>query len=91
MAKNFTGTSRPGASASNGGVQEKIRAAHLLIKHRDSRRPSSWREAKITRSKEEAREILEAHEAKIKNGEAKLGDLAVSESDCSSARAKGDL
>jgi NIMA-interacting peptidyl-prolyl cis-trans isomerase 1 len=22
----------------------KIRAAHLLVKHRDSRRPSSWRE-----------------------------------------------
>lgn len=27
------------------GVPEgKIRAAHLLVKHRDSRRPSSWRE-----------------------------------------------
>jgi len=22
----------------------KIRASHLLVKHRDSRRPSSWRE-----------------------------------------------
>lgn len=30
----------------NGAVGEsgKIRASHLLVKHKDSRRPSSWRE-----------------------------------------------
>lgn len=26
------------------GAEGKIRASHLLVKHRDSRRPSSWRE-----------------------------------------------
>lgn len=32
-------------SSSNGVTHEgKIRASHLLVKHRDSRRPSSWRE-----------------------------------------------
>ena len=31
-----------------GGQEGKIRASHLLGKHRDSRRPSSWREAQIT-------------------------------------------
>jgi peptidyl-prolyl cis-trans isomerase NIMA-interacting 1 len=93
MAKNFTGrtTAPTAAAAATNGGQEKIRAAHLLIKHKDSRRASSWREAKITRTKEEAREILKAHEAKIQGGEKSLGELAVSESDCSSARAKGDL
>lgn len=75
-----------------GGQGEgKIRCSHLLVKHRDSRRPSSWREAEITRSKEEAIEILKGHEHRIQSGEATLGDIAVSESDCSSARKKGDL
>ncbi|KAJ9191996.1 hypothetical protein DTO166G4_6077 [Paecilomyces variotii] len=84
--------SAPAANAYSAGHGEgKIRASHLLIKHRDSRRPSSWREAEITRSKEEAYEILRAHEKRIQSGEASLGDIAVSESDCSSARKKGDL
>ncbi|GAB1319960.1 peptidyl-prolyl cis-trans isomerase Pin1 [Madurella fahalii] len=69
----------------------KIRAAHLLVKHRDSRRPSSWRENQITRSKEEALDIIKAYERRIKSGEISLGELALTESDCSSARKRGDL
>lgn len=79
----------------NGGREEdregKIRCAHLLIKHEGSRRPASWREAKIIRTKDEALEILQEHEKRIKNGEAKLGDIASTESDCSSYRKRGDL
>lgn len=63
----------------------------MLVKHRDSRRPSSWKEPEIRRTKEEALEILRGHEERVKNGEVSLGDLATSESDCSSARKKGDL
>jgi peptidyl-prolyl cis-trans isomerase NIMA-interacting 1 len=69
----------------------KIRCAHLLVKHRDSRRPSSWREAQITRSKQEAMSIIQNHESRIKSGATSLGDLATTESDCSSARKRGDL
>ena len=69
----------------------KIRAAQLLVKHKDSRRPASWRESEITRSKEEAKEIIKGHESRIKGGEIHLQDLAVTESDCSSARKRGDL
>ena len=69
----------------------KIRAAHLLVKHRDSRRPSSWREPNITRSLEEAKEIIRGYEQQIRSGQTTLGDLAVSESDDSSARKRGDL
>ncbi|KAI2613269.1 rotamase-domain-containing protein [Hypoxylon sp. NC1633] len=69
----------------------KIRAAHLLVKHRDSRRPASWRESEITRTKEEAMTIIKAHEQKIRSGAVSLGELAMSESDCSSARKRGDL
>ncbi|KAL8656445.1 MAG: hypothetical protein Q9210_000238 [Variospora velana] len=69
----------------------KIRAAHLLVKHKDSRRPSSWKEPNITRTKEEAIEILKGHEGRIRSGEVSLGDLAQTESDCSSAKKNGDL
>jgi NIMA-interacting peptidyl-prolyl cis-trans isomerase 1 len=35
--------------------------------------------------------ILLAHEQRIRGGSTTLGDLAISESDCSSARKMGDL
>lgn len=35
--------------------------------------------------------IILAHEARIRSGQKSLGDLAISESDCSSARKMGDL
>ncbi|KAJ6120134.1 WW/Rsp5/WWP [Penicillium sp. IBT 18751x] len=88
MATHHTPAARPEAGGQGEG---KIRCSHLLVKHRESRRPSSWREAEITRSKEEAIEILKGYEQRIQSGETTLGDLAVSESDCSSARKKGDL
>jgi peptidyl-prolyl cis-trans isomerase NIMA-interacting 1 len=91
MARTHSSAGINRAAAATNGSDGKIRAAHLLIKHRDSRRPASWREAKITRSKEEAMEILRGHEARIRSGEATLGDIAMSESDCSSARKQGDL
>lgn len=79
----------------DGAVQQtldgKIRCAHLLVKHKDSRRPSSWREANITRSKDEAETIIQGYESRIKSGATSLGDLATTESDCSSARKRGDL
>lgn len=83
-----------GAAPTNGpvnGGDSKIRAAHLLVKHKDSRRPSSWKEPNITRNQAEALQIIRSHQARIKAGEATLGDLAMKESDCSSARKQGDL
>ena len=92
MAQNHSSTAanvRP--VEPKNGAEGQIRAAHLLVKHKDSRRPSSWREANITRSKEEAIDLLKGYEEQIKGGDKTLGDLAVSESDCSSARKRGDL
>merc|ERR1712136_416896 len=36
----------------------KVQASHLLVKHCESRRPASWRSDKITRSKDEALQML---------------------------------
>ncbi|KAI0348179.1 rotamase-domain-containing protein [Trametopsis cervina] len=73
------------------GGNGKVRASHLLVKHRDSRRPSSWREENITRSKEEAIDILKGYQAQIGGDPEKFSQLASKYSDCSSAKNGGDL
>lgn len=91
MGQYHTANLRTDNGAAQQNLEGKIRCAHLLVKHAGSRRPASWREEKITRSKDEAMNIIRAHESKIRSGESSLGDLAVTESDCSSARKRGDL
>ncbi|XP_040576011.1 peptidyl-prolyl cis-trans isomerase NIMA-interacting 1-like [Lepeophtheirus salmonis] len=71
--------------------EEKVQVSHLLVKHKDSRRPSSWRENNITRTKEEALEILLGYAEKIKSGTETFESLATKYSDCSSAVRGGDL
>ncbi|KAG9286115.1 hypothetical protein G9A89_010129 [Geosiphon pyriformis] len=95
----------------DGGVLQQhhqIRASHLLVKHKGSRRPTSWKEActngvvvvslahgtpqaTITRSKEEALELIENYRNRITFEEITLAELAQTESDCSSAKRGGDL
>ncbi|XP_074593340.1 putative peptidyl-prolyl cis-trans isomerase dodo [Brevipalpus obovatus] len=70
---------------------EKIRCSHLLVKHTGSRRPSSWREETITRSKEEARELVQQYREMIVSEQKTIEELATEFSDCSSAKKKGDL
>ncbi|XP_052891961.1 putative peptidyl-prolyl cis-trans isomerase dodo isoform X1 [Anopheles moucheti] len=69
----------------------EVQCAHLLVKHNKSRRPSSWREENITRSKDEALEVLESYRKKIQSNETTLQELAQRYSDCSSAKRGGDL
>lgn len=75
-------------SGSNGS---SVRASHLLVKHEDSRRPSSWKQEVISRSQAEALNIIKGFQERIIKGETTLGELARTESDCSSARKDGDL
>ncbi|RKP04849.1 peptidyl-prolyl cis-trans isomerase pin1 [Thamnocephalis sphaerospora] len=82
---------KPQGGSAAGASAQQIRAAHLLVKHRDSRRPSSWRMPNITRSKEEALAVLESYQRRILSGETTLEALASTESDCSSAARGGDL
>ncbi|KZT73237.1 rotamase-domain-containing protein [Daedalea quercina L-15889] len=79
------------AGGDSGGRPARVRASHLLVKHSGSRRPSSWKEQKITRSKEEAIEILKGYAAEINGSTEKFGELASVHSDCSSHSNKGDL
>jgi NIMA-interacting peptidyl-prolyl cis-trans isomerase 1 len=98
MAEHHSSKGVAPASFAHTG-ENKIRAAHLLVKHRDSRRPASWREPKITRSKEEAADLIKNYQQQIRAFEAgdsegnpkSLSELATTESDCSSARKGGDL
>ncbi|KAF8753686.1 ARM repeat-containing protein [Rhizoctonia solani] len=76
---------------SAGAPAGQMRASHLLVKHSGSRRPSSWKEANITRSKEEAIQILEEYGAEIGTDRNKFAELASEHSDCSSHRNGGDL
>ncbi|KAG2208542.1 hypothetical protein INT47_010238 [Mucor saturninus] len=84
-----------GGGGSGGGAEDvmtdRVRASHLLVKTRDSRRPSSWREENITRTKDEALAILQEYQRKIEAGQETLSALATHFSDCSSAKRGGDL
>jgi len=73
------------------GRPAQVRASHLLVKHRGSRRPSSWKEANITRSKEEAVELLQQYAAQINGSPETFAELAREHSDCSSHSNGGDL
>jgi peptidyl-prolyl cis-trans isomerase NIMA-interacting 1 len=77
---------------------KEVRVLHILKKHKDSRRPSSWRQPTITQSLEEAREelsglldILLEVESDPEELRATFEELARTESDCSSAKRGGDL
>lgn len=91
MANHHSSGISPSDRKQEAEADGKIRAAHLLIKHKDSRRPSSWREQNIRRTKQEAISILLGHEQRIRSGQTTLAELATKESDCSSARKGGDL
>lgn len=74
--------------------QESIGCLHILIKHSESRRPSSWREEKIIRNKDEAIEIIKNYRKLIEEAEnkkSKFESLAREFSDCNSHNRNGDL
>ncbi|XP_071096273.1 uncharacterized protein [Haliotis cracherodii] len=68
-----------------------VRASHLLVKHCESRRPMNWKKEEITRTKDEALQLLLGYRQQITSGQAEFGDLAKQHSDCSSANREGDL
>jgi len=88
------------SSSSSSSDPKEVRVLHILKKHRGSRRPASWRNPKITDSKEKAvadlRELISILESSSAGGNHKevratFEELARTESDCSSAKKGGDL
>ena len=84
-------------SSDNESGPKSVRVLHILKKHVGSRRPSSWRRAKITDIEEKAIEDLKGLIEMLKEAE-QSGELretfevlAKTESDCSSAKRGGDL
>eukprot|EP00898_Chlorokybus_atmophyticus_P007859 jgi/Chlat1/8074/Chrsp75S07545 len=73
---------------------DKVRASHILVKHNESRRLSSWRDPDGVdikkRSKEAARKKLIALQAAVNDG-APFEEVAEAQSDCNSAKRGGDL
>ncbi|GES75356.1 peptidyl-prolyl cis-trans isomerase ssp-1 [Rhizophagus clarus] len=57
------------------GGDGRIRASHLLVKHDKSRRPSSWKEPNITRTKDEALALIKSYHSRIISGEITLGQM----------------
>ena len=76
---------------------KEVRVLHILKKHKDSKRPSSWRSPKVTITKDQARAELEGlleilrEESDAAALIATFKELATQESDCSSAKRAGDL
>jgi len=73
---------------------ERVGCSHLLVKHKDSRRPTSWRERTIERTKEEAEKLVTQYKKEIEesdNMEEKFAELAKQYSDCNSHSRGGDL
>ncbi|KAI0986002.1 hypothetical protein GJ496_000871 [Pomphorhynchus laevis] len=69
----------------------KIRASHLLVKHSESRNPSSWRQKHITRSPAEALDIISEFSKQLESLPHEFEQFAEEYSDCKSACRGGDL
>lgn len=78
----------------NNSDPSEVSCRHLLIKHKDSRRPNSWKEDAIVRTKDQALQMCQEFRKEIlksDNIDAKFSALAKVESDCNSAKRGGDL
>lgn len=94
-----TKSSKKAKKSSKGDAEDasgKIACRHLLVKHVESRRPSSWKSDTITRTKAEAIEIIQGFRSKLlefpaDEVEQEFVKLAEKESDCNSYKRGGDL
>lgn len=73
---------------------DSVGCSHILVKHEASRRPSSWRQENITRTKQEARKQILEYKKQIQESDnivEKFGEIAKQFSDCNSHQRNGDL
>jgi len=82
---------RPTAPVKKPERAESVQCLHLLVKHEDVRRPVALDGSPVTRTKEEAFEIVQGYRDLICSGSDSFETLAKKHSDCSSAKRGGDL
>eukprot|EP01147_Barroeca_monosierra_P002222 gene2222-5233_t len=72
-----------------------ILAQHILVKHEESRRCSSWKDEEgksiRTRTKQQAAQMLQDFKKQIESGSKSFEEIARVESDCGSAAQGGDI
>ncbi|EFA83051.1 hypothetical protein PPL_03839 [Heterostelium album PN500] len=88
VLKGISGSSN---NSSKPAGPSKVSVRHLLVKHRESRNPRSWRQDNITITKEEAIKQLQEYRNQIQTGQNSFESLAKQFSDCSSAKHGGML
>jgi len=105
QASSLTGSNTNAASDAHTKKQKvtssnptQVRVLHILKKHKDSRKPKSWRNPNISITKYQAMQelqeiisILDDVKNDPKELRATFEELAKTESDCSSAKRGGDL
>lgn len=74
-----------------GEEQGWVKVSHILVKHKGSRRPSSWLEELVTRTDIEALKMIKEYRSQIINGERRFKDIAKECSHCNSSKKGGDL
>jgi NIMA-interacting peptidyl-prolyl cis-trans isomerase 1 len=73
-------------------LPSKVKASHILLKHRGSRNPQSRRDgSNVTRSSEEAVAGLREFQRLLRANPGRFAELAKQHSDCSSFKRGGDL
>lgn len=71
---------------------EKVRCSHILVKWSGSRNPSSRLEKTITRSKDEALELVKKYRKQVQAKEKTFEEIALESSHCpTGAKSQGDL
>merc|ERR1712002_62158 len=88
---NKTQWERPNAPAERPPRAESVHCYHLLVKHDRVRRPVAPDGTPVTRSREEAIELVNKYREMIVSGQEKFETLAERHSDCSSGRKGGNL
>eukprot|EP00933_Yihiella_yeosuensis_P050473 TRINITY_DN48260_c0_g1_i1.p1 TRINITY_DN48260_c0_g1~~TRINITY_DN48260_c0_g1_i1.p1 ORF type:complete len:306 (-),score=54.91 TRINITY_DN48260_c0_g1_i1:60-977(-) len=86
----------PASKKAKTGGGDEVQVLHIIRKHSGSRRPSSWRQDKITCSKQESAEFLSGLRGQLKGLDVadlkkRFAGLAKEHSDCGSAKKGGDL
>jgi NIMA-interacting peptidyl-prolyl cis-trans isomerase 1 len=70
---------------------EAIRCLHILVKHKDVRNPKNYKNEIISRTKEEANDLLQNYLQSVLKEPKKFSEFAKKYSDCGSASDGGDL